>query len=114
MSDTVELPVDVLAEHAREQALLDSDPRVLSPEGVEIDKWGHIREAAVRDVEWDDGHGHLHVWLEGETTLSRRVARATHWQPAEYANDPATVYISIVWDFHPESNPSVDIGVVPE
>jgi len=114
MNATMELPVDVVAEHARQQALLDSDPRVLSPEGVELDEWDHLREASVKDVEWDDEHGDLHVWLEGKTTLSRRVARATHWQPAEYVNDPATVHISIVWDFNPESNPSVDIEVVPE
>jgi hypothetical protein len=109
-----DIPADVLADHARQQALLDSDPRVMSPEGVEIDVWDQLKEAAVENVEWDDEHGDLHVWLEGETTLSRRVARATHWQPAEYANDPATVYVSIVWDFDPESCPSVDMEVVPE
>jgi len=114
MSDTIELPAEVLADHARRQALLDSEPRVLAPEGVEIDEWEHIDTADVEYVEWDDDHGELHVWLEGETTLSRRVARATHHHPAEYANDPARVLIDIVWDFDPENAPEVDIEVVPE
>jgi hypothetical protein len=114
MTDSVELPAEVLADHARQQALLDSEPRVLAPEGVEIDEWEHIDTADVEYVEWDDDHDDLHVWLEGETTLQRRVARATHWEPAAYANDSARVLISIVWDFDPESAPSVDIEVVPE
>ena len=113
MSDTVELPADVLAEHARQQALLDSDPRVLAPEGVDVDVWDQLDTADVDAVEYDAEHGDLHVWLKGETTLSRRVARKTHDHPAEYVNDPADVHISIVWDFDPESRPSVDVEVDP-
>ncbi|AFH22478.1 hypothetical protein OSG_eHP27_00130 [environmental Halophage eHP-27] len=112
MSDTVELPTDALAELARQQALLDSNPRVSAPDGADVDKWNLLKSADVDSVMWK--YSKLHVWFEGETTLSRRVARATHWQPAEYANDPARVHVGIVWDFDPESPPNVEIEVVPE
>lgn len=112
MNDTVELPADTLAEHVREQVKLDSEIRVMSPDGVDIDKWEHINTAGVTDIRWEDGD--LHVWMESETTLSRKVARATRHQPAEYVNDPAKVLISVMLDFDSERNPLVDIEVLPE
>jgi len=110
--DTVELPFDALAEHVREQIKLDSEIRVLSPEGADIDKWEHIDTADVTHVAWEDGD--LHVWMESETTLSRQVASASRHQPAEYVNDPAQVLISVMWDMDPESQPLVDMEVLPE
>jgi hypothetical protein len=112
MTDTVELPFDALAEHVRQQIKLDSDIRIHAPEGVDIDKWDHINDADVDDIRWEDGD--LHVWMESETTLSRQVARATRHQPAEYVNDPARVALTVVWDMDPESQPVVDIEVLPE
>ena len=106
------LPEDTLAEFVREQAKLDCDLTVSAPEGATIDEWEHIDRADVDYAEYDDGD--VMVAYESETTLQRRTARATRHHPAEYANDPADVLISVVWDFYPESNPDVHIEVIPE
>lgn len=109
MSDHVEIPAEEMAEHVRQQALLDSDPRVLAPEGAEVDVWDTIEEADVTDVRWEDGD--LHWWAETETRLQERVATATRHQPAEYRNHYCTTYVSMVWSFDPEESPAVDIEV---
>ena len=109
-TETVALPRDVLAEHVREQIKLDSDIREHTREGVDIDTWEHIDTATLEDIAWEDGD--LHAWFESETTISEKVASATHWQPAEYRNHDADVLIGVVWDFDPESQPVVDIEVV--
>jgi hypothetical protein len=110
MSDTVELPRDVLGEHVREQIKLDSDIREHTRDGVDIDTWEHIDTATLEHIAWEDGN--LHAWFESETTVSERVARATRHQPAEYRHHDADVLISVTWDFDPEHQPVVDIEVV--
>lgn len=110
--DTVRLPTERVAAMARQQALLDSDPRVLAPEGVDVDVdvWATIDEAEVTDVRWEDGD--LHVWLETETHVSERVRRASRLQPAEYRNHDLTTHVNIMWNLDPETNPSVQIEVL--
>lgn len=108
-ADTVDLPADVLSEHIIQQCELDCDMRVHAPEGAEVDEWATLKEADVEDVRWEDGD--VHLWAETETRIQEKVARATHWQPAEYRNHYCRTHVSVVWDFNPEHNPTVDIEV---
>lgn len=109
MTEWTELPTDAVAEHVRQQCLLDSDPQVLAPEGAEVDVWDTIKEASVEDVRWEDGD--LHVWMETETRLQERIARATRRQPAEYRNHYCRTHVGVVWSFDPEESPDVTIEV---
>lgn len=110
--DAVELPTDVLAEHIRKQLLLDCDLDVLAPEGVDVDVWDTIRDADVKYVEYVPEDSELHAVFETETHAQKRVARATHWEPAEYENHYLETFVNVVWDFDPEHNPDVEIEVV--
>lgn len=109
MSESVELPRDVLADHLIQQCLLDCEMRVHAPEGANVDEWATLREADVEDVRWEDGH--LHLWAETETRIQEQVARRTHHHPAEYRNHYCTTYVDVSWDMDPETNPVVDIEV---
>jgi len=110
--EAVALPRATLAEHVREQIKRDAEIHTVTPRGVDIDEYEHIDRATVDAAEW--AHGDLHVWYESETTLTRRVRRATRHEPAEYAHDDARVVIGVTWDMDPEHVPQVDIEVLPE
>jgi len=109
---TVELPEDKLGEMLREQAKLDGQVDVLAPEGAEVDKWDIIGNAELDTVEYDgDNYDHLIGHFKTETRIQEKVARATHWQPAEYKNHYCETWVSIWWDMDPESSPEVHIEV---
>ena len=111
-AETVELPVDVLAEHVRQQCLLDCEIDVLAPEGVDVDKWDTIQEASVEWVEYVGDDGELHAVFETETHAQKRISRATRHQPTEYEYHHLTTFVNVVWNFNPESTPHVEIAVV--
>jgi hypothetical protein len=108
---TVELPAKRVAEMTREQVLLDGDIVILWPENPDdhFDKWDVIKEAQFKNIEW--AHGDLHVWFEDEVTISEKVARKTHWQPAEYKHHKCKAHLGITWDMDPESHPVAEIEV---
>lgn len=108
--DTTRLPTDRLGEMARQQALLDSDPRVLAPDGVDVDVWATLKEAEITDVRWEDGD--LHVWMETTTHAQERIRRASRKQPAEYRNHDLDTHVTIMWGLDPEESPGVDIEVL--
>ena len=108
--ETTDIPKEVLGEYAREMAICDGEVRIHAPEYVDIDKLDIIKEASLEDTEWEDGD--LHVWFETETRIQERVARKTHWQPAEYKNHYVDTFVSIVWDLRAESTVHVDIEVM--
>lgn len=107
--DTTRLPTERVVELARQQALLDSEPRVHGPEGAEVDEWATLKEATVEDVRWEDGD--LHLWMETETHVAKKVRDATRRQPAECRNHYPDTHVSITWDLDPENSPAVDIEV---
>lgn len=110
MSDVTCIPDTVLAEMARKQARLDSEIRVLAPDGIDVDKWDAIQDATLDKVAYEDGD--LHVWLKTTTLVQEQLASATHWEPAEYRNHDCETHVSIMWSMDPEDGALVDIEVM--
>ena len=103
-----------MAELMRNFALQDCEIRFLcyNDYSDDVDKWDILKEATFKDIEY--AHGDIHVWFTYEFTVSKHVARATRWQPAEYKNVPHIAYMSINWSMVFEDDIYVDIEVEPK
>jgi len=112
--DTTEIPNDKLATLLIEQAKLDCELDVHTPEQIiDPEPWEWLDTASVDTVEADfDNYDHVIVHLSGETNFQEKKYAATHTDPAAYENVPCVVEISIWWDF--EEKPEMGVEVYEE
>lgn len=102
MNETIEVPTDVLFDHAMTLAMEDTGTyNSFVDDEVEF-ALSSITSFDECDTTWEDGTFTIVFQCEAEGSVSKRVARATRWNPAEYETESVPIHVEL--HYRPQAN----------
>jgi len=112
-TDFSRVPDSVLGELVREEAMIDCEFHVGTPDGVELDKqdrWELFAEADLETTEWVDDGGLCAYYTNTYDHQYQKYA-ATRTDPTAYETVELNVEISVEWSMDAHENPVVHMDI---